>query len=155
MTTLVEVEGLGGLLTWWRVQARLSLRGLAERASALLPEGREVSFEMLRRAEHGETRADGMDPAVLAAVTLALGRNLDELPESDRARIDAFASLLDGRTPPLPTGPIPHRRLAAGYRERRADSGEVEASEDGVIARRSCYALPDQGVGWSELLGAA
>jgi transcriptional regulator with XRE-family HTH domain len=80
ITTSVAIDSLGRLLAVWRVATGMSQTEAAERASERLPY--PISRELVRRLELGPKNEP--DPVVVAALTLAYGHTLGELPESVR-----------------------------------------------------------------------
>lgn len=94
MPMTVEVENLGEVLRMWRERSGLKLRGVADRASELLPGTETVSHTTIGRYEGGFFPSDGPNPAYLVAITVALGHKMKELPEEYRECGSALVDLI-------------------------------------------------------------
>lgn len=95
MTTIpVSADNVGTLLRMWRAGADITIDELARRASDLLPDANRIGRETVRRYERGKFPAAGPDPVVLAAIALACGRRIGELPEEVLTDVNLMAELL-------------------------------------------------------------
>ena len=95
MTTVtVTAEDVGTLLRMWRAGADLTIDQLARAASELLPPANQIGRETVRRYERGRFPAAGPDPVTLAAIAIACGRRIGELPEEARTDVDLVSQLL-------------------------------------------------------------
>lgn len=92
MQVTMTIEDLGTLLRVWRSQARLTGREVAEMASAAL--GREMSYMMVSRYENNDFPDAGPDPAILAAITISLGRRISDLPPEHELAVEKLGQLI-------------------------------------------------------------
>ena len=95
MTTMtVTTDDVGTLLRMWRAAADLTIEEVAAKASALLPPTRPIGRETVRRYERGAFPAAGPDPVALAAIAIACGRRIAELPEDAKTDVELVSQLL-------------------------------------------------------------
>lgn len=81
----------------WRTSARLSTKQLTALVNALLPPADRVSWSTINRYEHNTLPAEGAKVQVLAAIAIACGRQLRELPDDVRAEISMLGALLNSK----------------------------------------------------------
>ena len=90
MDMTVTVGDLGTLLKLWRTVADLSHERAAAGESNLLPGSRSISSETVRRYENNQFGKQGPDPVTLAALTKALGHEIEDLPPEARDDVEAL-----------------------------------------------------------------
>lgn len=102
MTTMSPTaDDLGTLLRMWRAGADLSIAELSEAASKLLPGSLQIGRETVRRYERGIFPAGGPQPYVLAAIAIACGRRIGDLPDHARSDVGLLTELLSNHYFPL------------------------------------------------------
>lgn len=95
MTTIpVTGEDVGTLLRMWRAGADLTIEQVATAASERLPAANAVGRETVRRYERGRFPAAGPDALTVAAIAIACGRRLGELPEEMLTDVNLMAEML-------------------------------------------------------------
>jgi transcriptional regulator with XRE-family HTH domain len=88
----MEVEDVGTLLRIWRSQSRLTTREVADKASTAL--GWTISYMMVTRYENNAFPTEGPNPAILAAITCALGKRISDLPAEHRDAVQKLGDLI-------------------------------------------------------------
>jgi transcriptional regulator with XRE-family HTH domain len=88
----MDVDDLGTLLRIWRSQARMTTRDVSERVLDAL--GRKISYMTVTRYENNEFPREGPEPAVLAALTVALGHRVSDLPVENQDSVQKLGDLI-------------------------------------------------------------
>lgn len=94
MTLTVTTEDIGTLLRMWRAAADLSIEEVSARATELLGPRMPLGRETVRRYERGRFPAAGPNPTYLAAIAIACGRRISELPDEVRTDVELVSQLL-------------------------------------------------------------
>jgi antitoxin (DNA-binding transcriptional repressor) of toxin-antitoxin stability system len=100
-TISVEAEDTATLLRMWRAGADLTIEKLTERVAKLVPSTHPIGRETVRRYERGAFPAAGPDPLVLAALAIACGRRIGDLPLEAQTDVNVLAELLRKECLPL------------------------------------------------------